>query len=43
MAIAIYARQSDERENSISCETQINKCKAYLTPDEEKRKNPYFC
>ena len=38
MAIAIYARQSVERENSISCETQIEYCKSCLKPDERKEK-----
>lgn len=36
MAIAIYARQSVEKENSISCETQLEYCKACLKPDERK-------
>jgi len=34
MAIALYARQSVERENSISCETQLEYCKSALKPDE---------
>lgn len=34
MAIALYARKSVERENSISCETQLEYCKAMLKPDE---------
>ena len=34
MAIALYARKSIERENSISCETQIEYCKAMIKPDE---------
>ncbi len=38
MAIALYARKSVERENSISCETQIEYCKAMLKPDERKEK-----
>lgn len=38
MAIAIYARQSVEKENSISCDTQIEYCKACLKPDERKEK-----
>ena len=38
MAIAIYARQSVEKENSISCETQIEYCKSCLKPDERKQK-----
>ena len=33
--IAIYARQSVERENSVSIETQIDYCKAVLKPDEK--------
>lgn len=35
MAIALYARQSVERENSISCETQLEYCKATIKPDEQ--------
>ena len=38
MAIALYARKSVERENSISCETQIEYCRAMLTPDERREK-----
>ncbi len=38
MAIAIYARQSVEKENSISCDTQIEYCKACLKPDERKQR-----
>ena len=38
MAIALYARKSIERENSISCETQIEYCKAMLKPDERGEK-----
>ena len=34
MAIALYARKSIERENSISCETQIEYCRAMIKPDE---------
>lgn len=34
MAIAVYSRKSIERENSISCETQIEYCKAMIKPDE---------
>lgn len=34
MAIVIYARKSVERENSISCETQIEYCRAMIKPDE---------
>jgi DNA invertase Pin-like site-specific DNA recombinase len=38
MAIALYARKSVERENSISCETQIEYCRAMLKPDERLEK-----
>ncbi len=38
MAIALYARKSVERENSISCETQIEYCKAMIRPDESHQK-----
>jgi len=38
MAIAIYARKSVERENSISCETQIEYCRAMLKPNERDEK-----
>lgn len=38
MSIAIYARQSVEKENSISCETQIEYCKSMLKPDERNEK-----
>ncbi len=38
MAIALYARKSIERENSISCETQIEYCKAMIKPDERSEK-----
>ena len=38
MAIALYARKSVERENSISCETQIEYCKAMIRPEESKEK-----
>ena len=38
MAIAIYARKSIERENSISCETQIEYCKNMIKPDEKSEK-----
>lgn len=34
MAIVIYARKSVERENSISCETQMEYCRAMIKPDE---------
>lgn len=33
-AIAIYTRQSVEKDNSISIETQIDWCKSKITPDE---------
>ena len=35
MAIAIYARKSIERENSISCETQIEYCRMMVRPEEK--------
>lgn len=38
MAIALYARKSIERENSISCETQIEYCKSMIKPDEKNEK-----
>ena len=38
MAIALYARKSVERENSISCETQLDYCRAMLKPDERGEK-----
>ena len=38
MAIALYARKSVENENSISCETQLEYCKAMLKPDERNEK-----
>ena len=38
MAIAVYARKSIERENSISCETQIEYCKMMIKPDEKNEK-----
>jgi len=38
MAIALYARKSIERENSISCETQLEYCKAMIKPDERAEK-----
>ena len=34
-AIALYARKSIERENSISCETQLEYCMAMIKPDEK--------
>lgn len=36
--IIIYARKSVERENSISCETQIEYCKSMIKPDERSEK-----
>ena len=38
MAIALYSRKSIERENSISCETQLEYCKAMIKPDEKSEK-----
>lgn len=38
MAIVLYARKSVERENSISCETQIEYCKSVIKPDERSEK-----
>lgn len=38
MAIILYGRKSVERENSISCETQIEYCKSVLKPDERNEK-----
>ena len=38
MFVALYARKSVERENSISCETQLDYCRAMLKPDERKDK-----
>ena len=35
MAIALYARKSVERENSISCETQLEYCKSMIKLDEK--------
>lgn len=37
-AIILYARKSVERENSISCETQIEYCKLMVKPDERDEK-----
>jgi len=34
MAIIIYARKSVERENSISCETQLEYCRTMIKPEE---------
>lgn len=38
MAIALYGRKSIERENSISCETQLEYCKAMIKIDERNEK-----
>ena len=38
MAIVLYARKSVERENSISCETQLEYCKMMIRPDERDEK-----
>lgn len=38
MAIVLYARKSVERENSISCETQLDYCKSMIKPDERDEK-----
>ena len=38
MAIILYARKSVERENSISCETQLEYCKSVIRPDERDKK-----
>lgn len=38
MKIAIYARKSIERENSISCDTQIEYCKAVIRPEDRSKK-----
>lgn len=38
MAIILYARKSIERENSISCETQLEYCKSVIKPDERDEK-----
>lgn len=34
MAIILYARKSVERENSISCETQLEYCRSVIKPNE---------
>ena len=36
--LVLYARKSVERENSISCETQIAYCKAMIKPEEQGEK-----
>ncbi len=38
MAIALYGRKSIERENSISCETQLEYCRAIIKIDERNEK-----
>ncbi len=38
MAIVLYARKSVERENSISCETQIEYCRSVIRPNERDEK-----
>lgn len=42
MAIILYARKSIERENSISCETQIEYCKSVIRPNERDEKTLTF-
>ena len=42
MAIALYARKSIERENSISCETQLEYCKSVIKPEERSEKTVEF-
>ena len=38
MAIVLYARKSVERENSISCETQLEYCRMMIKPDERSER-----
>ncbi len=38
MAVILYARKSVERENSISCETQLEYCRSVIKPDEREEK-----
>ncbi len=38
IAIVLYARKSVERENSISCETQLEYCKMMIRPEERDEK-----
>ena len=38
IAIVLYARKSVERENSISCETQLEYCRSVIRPDERDEK-----
>ena len=40
--IVLYARKSVERENSISCETQIEYCKMMMKPEERGEKVEIF-
>ncbi len=42
MAIAVYVRKSVERENSISCETQIEYCKSMIKPDKRSKMGFYM-
>ena len=37
-SLVLYARKSVERENSISCETQIEYCKTMIKPQERSQK-----
>jgi len=38
VAIILYARKSVERENSISCDTQLEYCRMMIKPDEQTEK-----
>ena len=38
MAIAIYARQSVEKDNSVSIETQLDYCRTMIRPEERREK-----
>ncbi len=38
MAIAIYARQSVEKDNSVSIDTQVDYCRAMIRPEERREK-----
>ena len=42
MAIALYARKSIERENSVSCDTQLEYCRASIKIDERNEKTLTF-
>lgn len=42
MAIALYARKSIERENSVSCDTQLEYCRASIRIDERNEKTLTF-